>query len=244
MKNSKRLFKLIKNQNIKTIAILGHTSVDPDSIASAYGMQFLVNNLNSKAQVDILIDGISKHTNSLIDYYKHDYLTETEKKYDLIIVVDVNVLSQMGHFQEQVTQQPKDRLIIIDHHTQTDFSDNVAVSIINDKKTSTAELIVELIFSLSLIPPKKLLTILLSGIIYDSRRFYHLNTELSLLLSKILQLGADYDLAVSLIQNDFEESERIARIKCALRANLHKFNSWIVVWSKIGPFEGSAALGL
>ncbi|MBN1328769.1 MAG: DHH family phosphoesterase [Candidatus Heimdallarchaeota archaeon] len=244
MKNSKTLLKLLKSEKIKTIAILGHTSVDPDSIASAYGMKFLVSKLNHKAHIDILIDGISKHTNALIDYYDHEYLSETDKKYDLIIIVDVNVLSQLGQFQELVLKQPKDRIIIIDHHTQTEFADSIALSIIDDKKTSTAELIVELIFSQPYIPSKKLLTILLTGIIYDSRRFYSLNTDLSILLSKILKLGADYDKAVNLIQNEYEESERIARIKCAARSSLHKFNKWLIVWSRIGSFEGSSARGL
>ncbi|HUT79669.1 MAG TPA: DHH family phosphoesterase [Candidatus Bathyarchaeia archaeon] len=244
MKNSKKLFKLLKNQKIKSVAILGHTSVDPDSIASAYGMQFLVSKLNPKAHVDILIDGISKHTNSLIEYYEHEYLSETEKKYDLIIIVDVNVLSQMGQFQELVLQQPKEKIAIIDHHTQTEFADSIFLSIIDDKKTSTAELIIELIFSHSFIPSQKLLTILLTGIIYDSRRFYSLNTNLSLLLSKILHLGADYDKAISLIQKDIEESERIARLKCAARSSLYKFNSWIIAWSTIGSYEGSSARAL
>jgi len=234
----------LKNKKFKSVAILGHTSADPDSIASAFGMAFIMESLHSEIIVDVLIDGISKHSTGVMQYYPKPFLKEITKKYDLFIIVDVNVLAQMGKFQETIRQHPKESIIIIDHHTPTDFTKDIPLAIIEDDKTSASEMVTRLIFDLSLQPDEALLTILLSGIIYDSRRFYSMKKELSALLSMMLELGADYDTSVSIIQNKLEKSERIARIKCASRCKLHRFNNWLIIWSKIGSHEGSSARAL
>ena len=129
MNNLKKKFlKKIKSGNYKSIAIIGHSSVDPDSIASAFGMNFILQSLHSKAQIDILVDGISKHTSQIISYYNHPYLEEAKKKYDLIVIVDVNVQSQIGAFLNLIEEHKKDSIIIIDHHTPTKFAnENVSI---------------------------------------------------------------------------------------------------------------------
>lgn len=232
----------MKKGDFDNIAIVGHSSVDPDSIASAFGMEFIVKELHSSINVDVLVDGISKHTSKLMEYFDKPYKVKTMDKYDLIIIVDVNVPSQLGKFLELVQSHDKKNIILIDHHSPTDFAEsNTSISYIDENRTSTAEMVLELILELSLKPPENLLNILLSGILYDSRRFYSLNQITLNLVNKMFQLGVNYDVAVSLIQKRLEDSERIARIKCASRIQYVKMQDWILVWSRVGSHEGSSA---
>jgi nanoRNase/pAp phosphatase (c-di-AMP/oligoRNAs hydrolase) len=238
------LLKILKNQQLKKVAILGHTSIDPDSIASAFGMACLLKNLNKKIQIDILVNGIGKHTNELLKFYNQPYLTKPEPPYDLIIIVDVNVKSQLGTFQELVLKQDKKDIIIIDHHTPTEFSETIKNRYIQEEKSSTAEMVVDLLFDLNIKPEKSLLTILIAGIIYDSRRFYSMNIELLNIVEKMLKLGGDYDKANNLIQKKLDFSERIARLKCASRMRYFRTSDWLIVWSNIGSHEGTSARGI
>jgi len=238
----RKFLKRIKKGDFDNIAIIGHSSVDPDSIASAFGMEFIVKELHSSINVDVLVDGISKHTSKLMKYYDKQYKVETKNKYSLIIIVDVNVPSQLGKFLELIQSHDKKNVILIDHHTHTDFADsNTSIAYIEENRTSTAEMVLELILELSIKPPENLLNILLSGILYDSRRFYSLNQKTLDLVNKMFQQGVNYDIAVSLIQKRLEESERIARIKCASRIQYEKIQDWILVWSRVGSHEGTSA---
>ncbi|MCK5185449.1 MAG: DHH family phosphoesterase [Candidatus Heimdallarchaeota archaeon] len=242
MSLKRKFLKRVKKGNFDNIAIVGHSSIDPDSIASAFGMDFLVKKLHSSINVDILVDGISKHTTKVMDYFVKEYKVESKNKYDLIIIVDVNVPSQLGKFLELIQSHDKKNIILIDHHSHTDFADsNTSIAYIDEERTSTAEMVLELILELSLKPPEKLLNILLSGILYDSRRFYSLNQKTLDLVNKMFQLGVNYDVAVSLIQKRLEDSERIARIKCVSRIQYEKIQEWILVWSRVGSHEGSSA---
>ena len=237
-----RLIERLRKGNYQSIAIVGHMSVDPDAIASAYGMKFLMNEFHPNAKIDILVDGVSKTASELMEYYNEPYLTTTDKQYDLIIIVDVNVPNQLGEFKEMILSYAKESIVLIDHHTETEFSEEaVEIALIEEERTSVAEMISELIFELKLNPEKKLLNALLSGIIFDSRRFYSLNLRLLSVVSKLIENGADYDFAVTLNQKDYDQSTKVARIKCASRLQLQKIKNWLIVWSKIGSHEGSSA---
>jgi len=103
----------MKEGNFDNIAIVGHSSIDPDSIASAFGMEFIVKELHSSINVDVLVDGISKHTSKVMEYFDKEYKVETTSKYDLIIIVDVNVPSQLGKFLELIQSHDKKSIIIL-----------------------------------------------------------------------------------------------------------------------------------
>lgn len=239
-----QLINELRSRQFQSVAIMGHNSVDPDSIASTFAMAFILEHLQPKAAIDILVDGASPHSTKLMDFYNREYLTETDKEYDLLIIVDVNVLIQLGKFKSLVEKHLEKGVIIIDHHTPSELSEKNTLAFIDENKSSTAEMIAELIIELGLKPPKKLLTALLAGIIYDSRRFYHLNLSLLQTTGTLIELGGDYDLAVSLLQNPLEPPEKIARLKCAARLHLEKLNDWLIAWSRVGSYEGSAARGI
>jgi len=240
-----KLIEKLTKGSYNSIAIVGHRSVDPDAVSSAYGIEFILRNFHPESSIDILIDGVSKTATSMLEYYSKPYLTSSEKKYDLIVIVDVNVPNQLGVFKELVLSHDKEKLVIIDHHTKTDFSENsVSIAFVEEERTSATEMVSEIIFDLNLEPDKKLLNILLSGIIFDSRRFFSLNQNLLSLIDKMFKIGVDYDFAVRLNQRNYDQSTKVARIKCASRLHLHKIKDFLIVWSSIGSHEGSSARAL
>jgi len=237
-----KLIEKLTKGSYSSIAIVGHMSVDPDAVSSAYGVEFILQSFHPESEIDILIDGISKTATTMLEYYSKPYLTTSEKKYDLIVIVDVNVPNQLGVFKDLILSHDKEKLVIIDHHTKTDFSEkDVSIAYVEEERTSATEMVSEIIFDLDLKPDKKLLNTLLSGIIFDSRRFFSLTPNLISLIDKMFKLGVDYDFAVKLNQKDYDLSTKVARIKCASRLHLHKIEDKLIVWSSIGSHEGSSA---
>lgn len=242
MRSQKLILKKLKDKSLKKCAIIGHTSADPDAIAAAVGIDYILKTLHKQISVDILMDGISNPTKELISHFKINIQEDADENYDLIVIVDVNVPTQFGKFKDLVLNHKKEQLIIIDHHSRNEFSMNsVSLSLIEDERTSTAEMITELIFELNLKPDEEILTILLAGIIYDSRRFFKLNKKLLNILVKMFEIGVNYELANSLLQKDYDYSEKIARLKCASRLKLQKIHGYMIAWSRIGSHEGSSA---
>ncbi|MHA1156709.1 MAG: DHH family phosphoesterase [Candidatus Heimdallarchaeota archaeon] len=237
-----KLIEKLTKGSYSSIAIVGHMSVDPDAVSSAYGVEFILQSFHPESEIDILIDGISKTATTMLEYYSKPYLTTSEKKYDLIVIVDVNVPNQLGVFKDLILSHDKEKLVIIDHHTKTDFSEkDVSIAYVEEERTSATEMVSEIIFDLDLKPDKKLLNTLLSGIVFDSRRFFSLTPNLLSLIDKMFKLGVDYDFAVKLNQRDYDLSTKVARIKCASRLHLHKIEDKLIVWSSIGSHEGSSA---
>ena len=242
MKSKKKLIKKLKNSKFNSLAIIGHKSVDPDAVAASFGMKFLIEQLHPKTIVDVLIDGISDPTKEIFQYFNLNYFDEIKKKYDFLVIVDVNVPTQLGKFKELVLSKEKEKIIIIDHHSISDFSkDETITSYIDDERTSTSEMICEIMFDLNLKPSKDLMTLLMSGILYDSRRFFSLNKPLLKIVEKMFDYEVDYDLAINLIQRDYDNSEKIARLKCASRLHTQKLHGWQIAWSRIGSHEGTCA---
>ena len=78
--------KRIKKGNFENVAIIGHSSIDPDSISAAFGMEFILKELYPSKNIDILVDGVSKHTSELLNYYDKPYKIASEEEYDLLII--------------------------------------------------------------------------------------------------------------------------------------------------------------
>ncbi|TFF85132.1 hypothetical protein EU523_00415 [Candidatus Heimdallarchaeota archaeon] len=240
-----QLLDFIQQKDFQTVAIIGHTSADPDAIGAAVGVKFILKKLKPDTEIDLLMDGISTPTMNLVEYLETSFKETTNKSYDVIFLVDVNVPNQLGCFEELVVSHPKDRLIIIDHHTPTSFvKEHSILSQIKDSSSSASELVTRLIYQYDLKPNEKLLTALLTGILYDSRRFYRMDLPLVNVLQKMFDSGVDHNHAVAMLQRPLGFSEKIARVKCASRLRIHRFGDWIVVESKIGAHEGTAGRGL
>jgi len=78
------------------------------------------------------------------------------------------------------------------------------------------------------------------GILYDTRRFTLVSNETFAVVMDLLRAGANYGKALELLRTTMDKSEKIARLKAAQRATLHKIRDWIIVTSHVSTYEASA----
>jgi nanoRNase/pAp phosphatase (c-di-AMP/oligoRNAs hydrolase) len=86
--------------------------------------------------------------------------------------------------------------------------------------------------------------LLLTGMIFDTRRFFYADSDTLSAAIKLIEAGADYEKCVRSLLIRPDRSERIARLKAAGRTKVHLVGDWVVAVSKINAFEASACRGL
>jgi nanoRNase/pAp phosphatase (c-di-AMP/oligoRNAs hydrolase) len=162
---------------------------------------------------------------------------------EALILCDTNNLLQLGDFQFEEEIEDKIPLFIIDHHSYHKFSDKARVNVIK-QISSTSEIMAQIYNRLEVPMSQELATILLVGMIFDSRRFRHITESSFKIVQYLLDNGGDYKEALDVLHQPMQVSEKMARVKGASRVKIYKVNNHIFTLSYISSFESSLARAL
>ena len=238
------LIEVLEEIRGKNILIAAHKNADPDALASALGVRNL---LEGKALI-FFPEGLNSLSKKLIEKLsisiKYSVKCEELKKIpDYLIVVDTGSRAQLGCLSSLVDET---KLILIDHHSTGDLTNIAEATLVEPHAASTSEIIVDIYRQLKRKIPKEEAIILLAGIIYDSGRFFHVGPLTFSRVQYLLDNGADYSLALSLLKMEPEFSERMARVKGALRAKFYRADNTqiIIALTHVGAYEASVARAL
>ncbi len=224
------------------IALVCHPNADPDCIGSSYAIRSALRARSPSVAVSILVpDGINAASSKLLEYLDFEFASSMDGDCELAVLVDMPSLDQLPEVKELMILK-KIPYAIVDHHTAEPRSLEGAVYSKLLATSSTCEIVYRSI-------PKKYLNrratqALLTGLIYDSRRFLiQPNSSISAAM-KMIHRGADFALALEMLLNEQDISERIARLKGVARVRLYRARDWIFATSNIGAFEASVARSL
>jgi len=226
--------------------ILGHQNADPDAVCAMMAFARMYRMINPKGTPTLIADDLSRLSNQVIDTFSSgESILDVEGiEGDLVILVDTNSIFQLGTKFQKIPQEPS-KTIVIDHHEINPetkvLSDH---RVVRSDRSSTCEIMVDL-FNQHNIPIDPITAnLLLTGIIFDTRRFYFADILTLQTAIKLIEYGADYELCIKALLMRPDRSERIARLKAAGRVKIHPIGDWIVVTSKIGAFEASVCRAL
>ncbi len=235
----------------KKILLTTHELVDIDGLASCLVLKFFLNRFISSADVHLFLPEISKSTKGFIQKFTEKFPNITipleiefkTLKIDIFLILDTNNLDQVAIPDINNSVIP---IIFIDHHLKLKKNDkrNISLNIIDDKYSSTAEIIYELCeyYNVELTLPYKYL--LIAAILTDSGFFKHGNNDTILRISKLLSNQLDYQEIQSTLKNDKTIPEKIAKIKALQRVQLIQEGNWLIGITNVGSFEASVASSL
>ncbi|MEM0026763.1 MAG: DHH family phosphoesterase [Ignisphaera sp.] len=251
-------------EDARRVAIITHVNADPDALSSACALYKLIYSLNNNAFVEILVpEGIGleckriyklcQRMNTIIDVIKRHHQLENKEPCDTCIIVDTASWEQLRIIKNYVFQC--NNIIVIDHHQYQDIQvldKSKKILFFGDEQyySSTAEIVFEMIvnYNQRLGNLNELATILLAGILWDTKRFQRIAKNTFRVVAKMIDLGADYEEAMKLIAVEKPPSNRIARIKCILRHRGFKIrikNSEVfIAISNVGAYESDCASSL
>ncbi len=236
--------------NYELVLLTTHRNADPDALASLFFLKNFITLFTHRLSYIVLPEGLSEVSkriakelslhNNLLDSL---YIVNTSiiRSYNVLyIVVDTSSSEQLGLIRGYVSRS---KYILVDHHRAGDLGENALLSIVDPYCTSTSELVYMLLSDLYR-PCSLEATLLLTGILYDTRRFLITSSNTLRVASELIDAGGDYRRAIRLLQVEIGVSEKIARLKAMQRMNFIRVGDIIIAYSYVGAFESSVARAL
>ena len=219
MRNTKDLLfveiykKILESNNV---LILTHVNPDGDCLGASKALSDFILSINKKCSI-LVSPEIPKiftflNINNSINILTNSVITNNflSNKYDLYIMLDAQGLNRCNFFEDIDYR----KLIIFDHHIKTDnlHNDNgEALIFIDEKASSTCEIIFEFFYALSIKINKQIANSLLTGILTDTNSFINqaTNTKSIKIAEKLINSGAD----TSLINKNINKNLEIKTLK-------------------------------
>ena len=226
--------------------IMGHQNADPDAVCSMVAFAKLYKSLNPSGIVTMMADDISRLSKQVLESlgFDDEILEEPSSNYDLVILMDTNSALQLGTDFQDIPTDPR-KTIIIDHHEPNPEVELLAEHrIIRSDRFSTCEILIDIFKEMEVEIESEIANLLLTGIIFDTRRFFYTDLHTLQTCIKLVNAGADYEKCVTSLQIRPDRSERIARLKAASKTKVHLLGDWIIATSTINAFEASACRAL
>lgn len=241
------LMEIFNNLSPKNVTLICHKNADPDSFGSAYAIKELLNKLYSNLNILILVpEGLSSVSQRLLNNLSNESVVREIKidEVDMFIMVDSMSFTQLGSIGERI-KNLNAPLVVIDHHEPIEETVKRAIYVLSDvTASSTAEIIVSIYRELNLDISKEGALALLTALIYDSKHFSFASYKTFEAVLFLLRHGGDYNLALSILSEPMDISEKIARLKGAQRLRFIRVGKWLISFSNVSSFEASVARAL
>ena len=221
----------IKKAFDNDLLLIVHHHADVDSIASAIGL----NSVFEKSTISAS-DGISSHGQKVANIIDVEIMEKPPETWDgTVIALDSPNPEHCGPI-------PKAKqIVVIDHHTKIEGWPKGTEIIHQPQRTSTAEIILDIIEELGLDITKKCATALLSGIYTDTGQFRHANRETFTAASKLSKAGADPQEVINILDSERPLIQKTTFLKAAQRMKWIQEGKWIIAQSIVGSFESGSA---
>ncbi len=228
--------------NYDKIRVVCHPNADPDCLGSAFAILSSLKKTFPEKDIAIVTpDGTGAVSSKLVAYLGLDAEDSLPDATGMVILVDMPSMDQIPSVKVAVATN-EIPYVLIDHHVKEKSASLAACYSVIRRKSSACEIVYGLLDRDTL--DTKALQGLVTGIIYDSRRFLLPPDTAIRAVSGMIRRGASLRLALEMLTNEQEPSEKIARLKGASRAKLYKAGDWIIAFSRVGSFEASVARAL
>ena len=224
------------NDKIKTnlkekLLLLVHHHADVDAISSAIALHSVLENSTICAS-----DGISSHGQKIAKVANCKIMETPPKKWDgTVIALDSPNPEHCGPLPDT------NNIVVIDHHTRMGKWPEGTDIIHLPQKTSTAEIVFEIIEELELKLTTEYATILMCGIYTDTGQFRHANRETFNIASKLCDAGADPQNVINILDSERPLIQKTTFLKAAQRMKWMQEGKWIIANSVVNSFESGSA---
>lgn len=197
-KFKKDFFKFVEKSD--SILLTSHMMPDDDSISSVLSMYMIINKGFPKKKIEMIyegdIDGRWGYFRNFKKIKTVENITVEIEKFDTIVFLDGNQYERFSNHSEDFDKY-KEKFVSLDHHVSQ--SSSYALSYINTKATSVAEIIYDIFIGKEKVE-KDLAEILFLGIDGDSGGFRFINKEKASALVKAARLIRDGDIEIQTFQ--------------------------------------------
>ncbi|MBD3185505.1 hypothetical protein GF325_01655 [Candidatus Bathyarchaeota archaeon] len=235
-----------KIETVPTIIIFAHDNIDPDALGSISGVSFLIEHLSLGLKPVFMFKGtMSLQARKMMEDLSLDMalIDELPSGNFLPIIVDSQGYPSMKKKQENILKSNGAPPVIIDHHEPVKKHEQ-DVSLIDPSSKSNCEIIMRLMKIANITPSFQVARYLIAGMMFDTGFLRHASSESISVMSPLLDTGVDLDELRSLLRTPMAYSERMARVKGAMRAEITRINQCIIATTRVSSYEASVCRGL
>lgn len=222
------------------ILVLCHHNADPDAVASALVLADVLKKLGAKSMAGAAED-ITLTSQALLKNLGREIQVNPPLDADLVVLVDTSSFDHLGEFGTKL-KETTPKLAVVDHHRPVEEMKRLSsFHFVREDFASESELIFRLVAELGEKLTPEQASLLLAGIISDTGHFRLAKPETFEVVNALLKAGADYGRVLESIKLPEDLSKRMAMLKAAMRSELRRVHGTLVMFSKLGSFEGDAA---
>jgi len=191
MASYNKLFDLLQDEGRKDFLLIAHQRPDGDTIAAVLLIKRFLQSLGKKA-LAVCAGGVPEVFKFLPGWQqiKDDFLLGD---FDAIILLDNGDRKRTG-FADRLLLAKKNQIPIvnIDHHPKNDIWKIAKINIVDEKATSTCEILYDIFLKFGIQIDRDIATMFLAGIYTDTGGFQHSNTGQKTLkiIAELLSNGA------------------------------------------------------
>lgn len=214
------------------ILYLCHRNADPDALGSAFALKEAMGGTVG------VVEGCDRVASQIAKQLNIEFVTNPEGDYDLVVVVDTSTPVQLNGFGLK-------NYAVIDHHATSSLYEKAAFYL-HRNKSSTAEIILEVIKAMGAPIMRRTAFALIAGIITDTGNFRHATSDSFRAVADLMELSSiEYSEVMDMLSSIPQDvSMRIAFLKAAQRIKIEKIDDWLIVTSQVSSFGGSTASSL
>ena len=241
----KKILALIDELDVKLAVLLCHNNADPDAICAAFAFKRLLNRLKPNLEIEITVaSGPSRLSKSLLTVLPIEINDKPRiETADILVLLDTNTIQQLDEMSKKIT--PNQPLLVIDHHAKHPETEKIAtLSVIDEKASSTCEIIYHLFKEAKILPSLQVAKALFLGIAFDTRHFIIATSKTLKVVADLVDAGVNAQETLPMLSLPMEYSERIARLKACERVKILTIKDLVIVVTNVSAYQASAARAL
>jgi len=221
------------------LLIVSHINSDPDAVASSLVLGYIATMHGVKPLY--CMDGVSKVSRKIVEALGITFTRDPVDESGLpLIICDTPSLELLGECSRYIEESPF--VCVIDHHSPGSLR-KYAHRYVVEREPATSVIVGDAAYRYMDRLPHSYATLLITGILFDTRRLSLASPKTFHVLEKLVRDG-DYTLARRLLEEEPPYPERVARLKGAARAEIVDVCGYLIAITWVSAYEASVARAL
>ncbi|MFH1424174.1 MAG: DHH family phosphoesterase [archaeon] len=238
------VLQVLRESTEKNILLLAHHNADPDAVCSAIALSEGLKQIGCKSVRIGFVESISKLSQKIVNKLNYEIDLNPNLNADLIVLLDTSTAGQLSKMADKF-KSAKAEKIIIDHHTPTEEPLEADHKLVDEKASSTVELVYDLLKELGVEISKEVAEAMCFGLVAETAHLQFATPKVFRILADLQEKhGIVHQDILELLRTQVDVSEKIAHFKAAGRTNVTRVKNYLIVTTRVGSFEASCARAL
>jgi len=217
------------------VLIVTHRNADVDAVAAAFTLNYVLRSYGEGVSDICVPEGVDLASKKILSALGFSVPKSGKCVGKRIVLIDVSTLAQVEDVEFSECS-------VVDHHVVNSVVEVCGLAVYDPKAGATSALIAEALMNLGFTVPRAYATLLLAGIMFDTRFLRIASSRLLRVVSWLLDVGGDLEEVSRLLTHqEIPYSERIAKLKSLSRMGIYVVGEDnILTMTCVGAYEASS----